>query len=247
MPVDPAILRALLRIGGHASTSKYALGEAAKRDDVVMAEMLLDEQLGARENFACYNAAVLAVTRDHVLVLGAIKRRSQFTDNDMYRLLMLASRFGQLGAAAYIVEPAHGLTSYQLCQALCFAAEEGHSNEVIALLISSGADVNFHSGVALCQAVIRGHAETVQLLLSYGVDQECHGSFPLRVAVYGRMYDMADILLSRGARAESAIALAQDDPRMLELLMAFKERQLFHGIRCIDRVDHREDSWFSLV
>jgi ankyrin repeat protein len=86
---------------------------------------------------------------------------------------------------------AKGVNKHTINDALCYAANRGHS-EIVKLLLDSGADVHVHNNCALKWGAEYGDIETVNLLLKHGANYENviehffkHDNFnPVRVLLY---------------------------------------------------------------
>ncbi len=100
---------------------------------------------------------------------------------------------------------------------LFFAAERGHP-DVVALLVSQGADVNnpTHRGGALHIAAKRGNLEIVKLLLDAGADPNLLAGDPLvrplHEAAYKGSVEVVDMLLDYGADVNGRTEFRGQEP-----------------------------------
>ena len=83
----------------------------------------------------------------------------------------------------------------RLSQELSAAVVEKGTPDLIRLLISAGADVNYDSGHALWAAAYHGRADVVRLLLAAGADATARGDGAVRWARKNGNYDIVKILI----------------------------------------------------
>jgi ankyrin repeat protein len=114
--------------------------------------------------------------------------------------------------------------------ALHVAAEVGRE-EVVALLVETGADVNAqtrYGWTALVEAILNGHTGIAEYLLEHKADPNLPcgdgGWTPLRCAVWHGWNDVARLLIRRGAKVDvfSAAGLG-DTKRLMAILLADPE------------------------
>jgi ankyrin repeat protein len=83
---------------------------------------------------------------------------------------------------------------------LCLAGQGGHK-EVVELLITKGADVNFAGGAPLVLTALKGHKEVAELLIAKGANANVGvgGVTPLLAAASGGHTELAEFLIAKGA------------------------------------------------
>ena len=104
--------------------------------------------------------------------------------------------------------------------AVCYAVEQGCSQQVLPLLLAHGGNPNIKvSGVSMLRyASLTGHAKKVDLLLANGADIECkdhRGFTPLHRATVLNREEAVRILLRHGANID-----AQDNAGIIPITMA---------------------------
>lgn len=161
-----------------------------------------------------FTAAELASQNGHLSVLKALTRERE---EDRTRLLLAASRSGQILIVQYLlneeVSP-EGNGEFSRGIPLLLAASEGH-NHVVAMLLRYGADVNsqdLRRMSALHHAVTKRHYEVAKTLLShelgpdkaFNIDSPDLSRYtPLHYAAESGHVKLARLLIEHGAYVDS--------------------------------------------
>jgi ankyrin repeat protein len=212
---DATRVRALLDrhvpVGATEADGSTALHEAARRDSVEIADLLIAAGANVRAtsryaitplSLACSNGSAAMIER--LLKAGADPNGSSEEGQTMLMTAALAGKVDAIkvllahGAEVNIREPDKGQT------ALMWAASEGNTGAA-ELLIEFGAGVNARSKgkfTPLLFAVRAGQKETVQALLAHGAnanDAAVDGTSALNMAVVNAYFEVAAVLLDHGA------------------------------------------------
>ena len=115
-------------------------------------------------------------------------------------------RSGNLAVVKVVLDAGggrHPMEMGWLNASLALAATYGHTS-IAALLLDSGASIQFYGNMPLRQAAWENHLETVKLLLDRGADIHAANDDALRGARENGHEAVVALLLERGARADAA-------------------------------------------
>jgi ankyrin repeat protein len=157
--------------------------------------LLLQLDLDWSRNDRLLRAAVEAGRQD--LFEALVEKDSGWTHTaSVNSFTETAAQNGHLGFVKLFIEKAGVDVHYYAEQFLRTAADRGHE-EVVAYLLSKGADHNAWSGDPLKNAAENGHLGTVKLLVEAGAELDDGGALE-RAARQGRLA-VVEYLLSKGA------------------------------------------------